>query len=163
LRLPGHATRIGKSLSRHRNEQKTQPNNFSDTPRAVVLLAEDNAILRNLYLYILQSLSYAVLVAADGREAMELSHAFHGDIILLMTDMDMPRCGGDELGELLLKDRPGLRILQVSGSTIESFIGRNLTVAFLQKPFAPTVLIEKISEVLAAQPGTLKKLANVEL
>jgi two-component system cell cycle sensor histidine kinase/response regulator CckA len=141
------------------NEQP-QPN---DCPLAVVLLAEDNPILRNLYLYILQSLSYAVLVAADGREAMELSHAFHGDILLLMTDMDMPRCGGDELGELLLKDRPGVRILQVSGSTVESFIGRNLTIGFLQKPFAPGVLASKISEVMAAPPGTLKKLAADEL
>jgi two-component system cell cycle sensor histidine kinase/response regulator CckA len=126
----------------------------------VVLLAEDDVILRNLFLYILQSLSYAVLVAADGHEAMKLSLAFHGEIALLLTNMDMPGMGGDQLSELILNDRSGLRILQISGSTAESFVGRNLTIAFLQKPFLPTVLIDKISEVLAAPPGTIRKLTT---
>jgi two-component system, cell cycle sensor histidine kinase and response regulator CckA len=129
-------------------------------PQRVVLLADDDVILRNLFLYILQSLSYAVLVAADGNEAMVLSRAFHGEIVLLLTDMDMPRMGGDQLSELIMTERPGLRILQISGSTAESFVGRNLTIAFLQKPILSTVLIDKISEVLAAPPGTIRKLTT---
>ncbi|MGI8959233.1 MAG: response regulator [Bryobacteraceae bacterium] len=131
-------------------------------PRSVVLLADDDVILRNLFLYILQSLSYAVLVAADGHEAMELSRAFHGEIVMLLTDMDMPRMGGDQLGELIMKDRPGLRILQISGSTAASFVGRNLTLAFLHKPFGPEVLIDKLREVMTAAPGTIKKLTDTD-
>jgi CheY-like chemotaxis protein len=150
--------------------KRLQPITFSDRPlvdmsletppRHVILLADDDVILRNLFLCILQNLSYAVLVAADGHEAMVLSRAFHGEIRLLLTDMDMPGMGGDQLGELIMKDRPGLRILQISGSTTESFVGRNLTIAFLQKPFGPTVLIDKISEVMAAPPGTIRKLTT---
>ncbi|MGI8961383.1 MAG: response regulator [Bryobacteraceae bacterium] len=132
-------------------------------PRPIVLLADDDVILRNLFLYILQSLSYAVLVAANGEEAMELSRAFHGEIILLLTDMDMPQMGGDQLGELIMKERPGLRILQISGSTAESFVGRNLTLAFLHKPFGPEVLVDKIREVMTAAPGTIKKLTDTNL
>jgi CheY-like chemotaxis protein len=50
-------------------------------------------------------LSPAVLVAADGIEAMELSRAFHGEIVLLLTDMDMPRMGGDQRSELIMNER----------------------------------------------------------
>jgi two-component system, cell cycle sensor histidine kinase and response regulator CckA len=150
--------------------ERRQPIAFSDCPlldtplqmlpQRVVLLADDDVILRNLFLYILQSLSYAVLVAADGIEAMELSRAFHGEVVLLLTDMDMPRMGGDQLSELIMNDRTGLRILQISGNTAESFIGRNLSIAFLQKPFLPKVLTDKINDVLAAPPGTIRKLAT---
>jgi hypothetical protein len=64
------------------------------------------------------------------------------------------RIGGSELTELILRERPGIRVLQMPGELAESFVGRNLTTAFLQKPFTSTVLIEKIREVMAAPAGT---------
>ena len=111
--------------------------------RPVILLAEDDVVIRNLLLLVLHQASYAVLVAADGQEAMALSRAFDAEIALLITDMEMPRMGGVELGELIMRERPGIRVLQLSGRFAESFLGRNLSLAFLQKPFAPSVLMEK--------------------
>jgi two-component system, cell cycle sensor histidine kinase and response regulator CckA len=126
----------------------------------VILLAEDDVLVRNFLLLVLHHASYAVLVAADGQEAMILSRAFQGKIVLLVTDMEMPRMGGEELGELIMRERLGIRILQVSGRLAESFLGRNLSLAFLQKPFRPSVLMEKISEVMDAPAGTRRVLAD---
>jgi CheY-like chemotaxis protein len=120
----------------------------------IILLAEDNAILRSFLLHVLRPTSFAVLVAANGQEAIELSRAFDEEITLLVTDMEMPRMGGDELAELIMRERPGIRILQMSGELMENSVGRNLAMAFLQKPFTPTVLIEKIREVMAAPAGS---------
>lgn len=126
----------------------------------VILLAEDDVVVRNLLLRVLHPISFAVLVAANGQEAIELSRAFAGEITLLVTDMRMPRMGGDELGELIMRERPGIRILQMSGQLVESFVGRNLAVAFLQKPFTSTVLMEKIGEVIADPAGTKRLISS---
>jgi CheY-like chemotaxis protein len=123
----------------------------------VLLLAEDDIILRNLLLVVLEGQGYAVLVAVDGKDAIELSRIFGGEIKMLLTDMEMPRMGGDELGEVIMRERPGIRILQMSGRIAESFIDRNLSLPFFQKPFIASVLIEKLSEVLAAPAGTIRK------
>jgi CheY-like chemotaxis protein len=120
----------------------------------IILLAEDNVQLRNLFLNMLYASSFAVLVAADGQEAIELSRNFENEIALLLTDMEMPCMDGIELTELILRERPGIRILQMSGQLEESFAGRNLTTAFLNKPFGQKVLIEKILKVMDAPPGT---------
>jgi DNA-binding response OmpR family regulator len=127
----------------------------------VVLLAEDEPILRNFLLLLLQRHAYGVLVAVDGQEAIELSRAFLGEIDLLVTNMDMPRLGGDQLAELLMAERPGIRILQISGKLAENIVGRNLNLAFLQKPFLPAAFMAKIDEVLSAPPGTKRVLTEI--
>jgi DNA-binding response OmpR family regulator len=75
--------------------------------------------------------------------------------------MQMPRLGGSELGELLMAERQGIRILQISGKIAKDIIGRNLSLAFLHKPFMPAALIAKIDEVLASPPGTCKALTEI--
>jgi two-component system, cell cycle sensor histidine kinase and response regulator CckA len=116
----------------------------------VILLAEDELTVRNLLLVMLRGASYAVLVAANGQEALALSRGFDGEIALLLTDMEMPGMGGDELTELVMRERPGIRILQMSGRPAESFPSRNVSLAFLPKPFERSVLMQKIVEVLDA-------------
>jgi CheY-like chemotaxis protein len=129
----------------------------------VILLAEKNVLVRNLLLRVLHPGALAVLVAADGEEAIEISRNIKGEIAVLVTDMDMPRMGGDELGELIMKERPGIRILQMSAESLEFFAGRNLSLAFLQKPFTSAVLLDKIREVIAAPAGTRRLVSSVEL
>jgi DNA-binding response OmpR family regulator len=128
---------------------------------SVVLLVDDDPVILNLFLHVLQHASYAVLVAADGRDAIELSRVFDGHIDILITDMEMPRLGGDELGEMIMRERPGIRILQISGRVAEHFLGRNLSLAFLHKPFTPSELIEKVHEVMMAPSGTVRALTKV--
>lgn len=136
----------------NQNDQQVFDDRFAQG-NPVILLAEDDVIVRNLLLLALGRTEYAVLVAADGQEAIELSRAFHGKIDLVITDMEMPRMNGNELAEHLLHERPGVRILQISGQFAEHFTTRNLSLAFLHKPFRLPALLSKIQEVMNAPAG----------
>jgi two-component system cell cycle sensor histidine kinase/response regulator CckA len=123
----------------------------------VALLAEDELITRNVVLAILQRHGFAVLVAVDGEEALELARAYTGSISLLVTDMQMPRMGGAELATLLQGERPELRVIQMSGKISQEIAERNRSIPFIQKPFLPKSLTLKIDEVLRGAPGTISE------
>ncbi|MCF8144676.1 MAG: PAS domain S-box protein [Deltaproteobacteria bacterium] len=117
----------------------------------VVLVAEDNAPLRELAVKALEKAGYRVLTAGDGEEALRVSEAFKGEIHLLITDVVMPRMGGQELAGSIRTQRPGIKVLYMSG-----FPDRDLSHAgaldsdatFLQKPFTPESLCLKVRETL---------------
>ena len=72
----------------------------------------------------------------------------------LLTDVVMPGMSGTQLAELLVRDRPELRVLLVSGYTDETFTHCETQAAdftFLQKPFSPVRLTRKVREVLDAE------------
>jgi CheY-like chemotaxis protein len=81
----------------------------------VILVAEDDVMLRNLVRTILQKNGYTVLVAADGAEALYLSQNHAGGIDLLLTDVQMPRVGGIAAFQQMRGQRPGIKVLLVFG------------------------------------------------
>ena len=105
---------------------------------------------------LLRRLGYTVLAAANGVEALSLSHQPDtGRIDLLFTDVVMPHMSGKELADRVRALSPHTRILFTSGYTENTIVqqgGLNQGVAFLQKPFTPSVLARKVREVLDA-PG----------
>jgi two-component system cell cycle sensor histidine kinase/response regulator CckA len=122
-----------------------------------VLLVEDEDAVRTLAEVVLQSNGYAVLVARQGEEALEMAAAHRGPIHLLVTDLVMPHMGGRELAEQLAGTRPGLRVLFMSGYPDEASMQHGLPGAgagFLQKPFSPIALARKVRDVLDAAGGT---------
>jgi CheY-like chemotaxis protein len=116
-----------------------------------VLLAEDQPEVRRLALRILRSNGYTVLEAGSGPEALERSRDHAGAIDLLVSDVVMPGMTGRELATRLLKTRPHMRVLYVSGYTAD-VIGKEGVldpgVAYLPKPFTPAQLSIKVREVL---------------
>jgi DNA-binding NarL/FixJ family response regulator len=77
-----------------------------------------------------------------------------GPVNLVLTDVVMPVLNGRELGEQLAAQRPGLRVLFMSGYTDDDVIRRGLMrpgSPFIQKPFLPGVLARKVREVLDAR------------
>ena len=117
-----------------------------------ILLVEDNPSVRDLTRRVLEAQGYTVLVAADGQAALDLlAGARIQAIDLLITDMAMPRLGGLALAEHILGQRPGTRVLFMSGNLAEA-VGddRRLPAdtAFLPKPFAPGALTRKVRDVL---------------
>jgi DNA-binding response OmpR family regulator len=114
----------------------------------VILIAEDEVMVRNLVRHILQAEGHETLAAADGYEALELSRKYDGTIDLLITDIKMPRMDGLALIEKLLHERPNMRILLMSGHFSEELRGRQAGYSFLRKPFPPGLFRDKVREVL---------------
>ena len=117
----------------------------------VILVAEDEVLIRNFVCLQLQREGYHVLAASDGQEALDLSRAYTGRIQLLLTDVKMPKMNGLSLAERLLNERPGLRVLVMSGMLSPGQTG-SITLPFLRKPFVARDLREKIHAVLKAPP-----------
>jgi two-component system, cell cycle sensor histidine kinase and response regulator CckA len=115
----------------------------------VVLLAEDEALVRNLVQLMLTREGYAVLSANDGQEALELSEAFKDPIHLLLTDVRMPRMDGITLKELVRAKRPEIKVIVMSGETANIIAIENTPDAFLRKPFIPPTLLKCVQRVLA--------------
>ncbi|MBI5600862.1 MAG: response regulator, partial [Gemmatimonadetes bacterium] len=116
-----------------------------------VLLAEDDAGLRQLAERVLQSAGYRVLVAPDGAGALEESRAHAGPIDLLVADVVMPRLGGLELARQILAERPRTRVLMMSGYAQDSRAAAALAnVPFLAKPFSPAELLAAASAAINA-------------
>ena len=131
---------------------------------ATVLLVEDEDAVRRLATRVLTRSGYHVLAAAGGEQALEVAARFEGTIDLLMTDVVMPGMSGRELAEVLLPARPTMRLLYASGYTEDAIVRHGvsrLETAFLEKPFTPNALLQKVRQVLdAGQPDPTLQLVG---
>jgi PAS domain S-box-containing protein len=121
---------------------------------ATILLAEDEPALLNLTERLLTGMGYSVLAAQHPNEALRMARDFKGDIALLLTDVIMPTMNGAVLCETLLRERPTLRRLFMSGYTADVIAQQGVLPAntpFLQKPFTRDQLSAKVREALGKQ------------
>ena len=114
--------------------------------RTVVLIAEDEVMVMNLARIVLEAEGYVVLTAGDGEQALHLSRQYPGTIHALLSDVKMPRLNGLELRKQLLVERPGMRVLLMSGHLQVP----SENIPFLRKPFGRTVLKERMHDLLAS-------------
>ncbi len=120
-----------------------------------VLLVEDENAVRGFIAEALRRRGYRVIEAADGDQAIDTAHGHAGVIHLLVTDLVMPGMTGRELARFMTHERPGLRVLFISGYSDERTEPRGSgdgPEAFLQKPFTPAVLARQVRQILDA-PG----------
>jgi two-component system cell cycle sensor histidine kinase/response regulator CckA len=116
-----------------------------------ILLAEDEDGVRALTEYVLQACGYTVLAAAQGHEAIQLAKKHQGPIHLLVSDVVMPGMGGRLLAEQVAALKAGIKVLYLSGYTDDAVVRHGVLqaeTAFLQKPFTPSTLAQKVREVL---------------
>jgi len=116
-----------------------------------VLLVEDDEAVRTLTRRVLELQGYAVIPAANGQAALELSRSHPGRIDLLLTDVVMPGISGPRLAELLMAEREDLRCIFMSGYAASKLEGKHLVPsgsAFLQKPFSAAALFRRVRETL---------------
>jgi CheY-like chemotaxis protein len=93
-----------------------------------------------------------VLVAADGRQAVETFRLHAEDIRLVLLDRTMPGASGEEALDAIRRISSRVPVLLVSGYSRESAQGQledDAHCAFLQKPFLPETLLEKVRELIA--------------
>jgi CheY-like chemotaxis protein len=118
--------------------------------RETILLVEDEPAVRGLVHEALRLHGYTVLVARHGIEALLTGAKHMGPIHLLLTDVVMPQMSGPEVAEKLTAVRPDMKVLYMSGYPDHPVFSQGVKreTAFLQKPFTPNVLTQKVREVL---------------
>ena len=117
----------------------------------VILLAEDEHMVRKLAREVLEMCGYKVLEAANGGAALLICERHQESIDLLITDVIMPEMGGRELATRLSQLRPEMKVLYMSGYTDNAIVHQGVLdegANFIQKPFSPQTLASKIREVL---------------
>ena len=122
----------------------------SSTGTETVLVVEDSDALRELTRRLLSTLGYTVLVAANAVQASKVFDE-NPSIDVLLTDVVMPGPSGPDLSEQLVKRRPLLKVIYMSGYTDEAIVQHGVLlpgIAFLHKPFTSGALGRKIREVL---------------
>jgi len=121
----------------------------------LILLAEDEEMVRITTARVLTDFHYRVLTARDGQEALERFIEHAGEIALALLDVIMPKKNGMDVADEIRKVRPGLPVLFISGYPERAGHHRQIlsdTDICLTKPVAPARLLARIREMLD-QPG----------
>jgi CheY-like chemotaxis protein len=151
----GTRVRVYLPISRITDEGEEDDDTPAPLPQArgrgTVLLVEDEETVRRFAERVLSRGGYTVLAAAEGAEAMALSRQHPGIIHVLVTDLVMPRMSGSDLASRLMAERPGIRVLFISGYDRDEARTRGPMEAgtdFIEKPFSPEALLERIHRLL---------------
>jgi CheY-like chemotaxis protein len=116
-----------------------------------ILMVEDDEAVLNLATRIVSNAGYTVFRAKDGEEAVRIFEKHADEIDCVMMDVVMPRMGGKEAMEKILKKRPSMRHLFVSGYSPDAghthFV-KEQGAFLLGKPYEARDLLKKIREVL---------------
>jgi two-component system, cell cycle sensor histidine kinase and response regulator CckA len=132
-------------------EKKIAPSNNNLHGHETILLVEDEEDVRTLVKETLEMMDYKVVEASNGRDALELYNAKDNSIHLVLTDVVMPVMGGRELAENLLQINSNLKIMYMSGYTEDAIVHNGVLepgTQFIQKPFTPVSLMQKVRDVL---------------
>ncbi len=155
---PGQGATFKVYLPVHLEEEEAAP---ATAPARVVprgwetiLVVEDEESLLDLVAEILKDAGYHVITASGPKAALRAVHEHRdGGIHLLLTDVVMPGMSGRVLADQITQERPGTRVLYMSGYTDNAIVHHgvlNPGVVFIQKPVTPDALIRKVREVLDA-------------
>jgi two-component system cell cycle sensor histidine kinase/response regulator CckA len=120
----------------------------------LVLLVEDNSVVRGLVRKALRRHGYRVVEAASGEQALTLAETVRGPIDLILSDVVMPGMQGPELVAQLKVTRPQSKVLFMSGYPADAFSkgreGAGPTGEWLQKPFTTGRLLQRVRDLLDA-------------
>jgi signal transduction histidine kinase/CheY-like chemotaxis protein len=151
---PGKGTtfKIFFPLVTARSEEKALPETRTLAGGTeTILVVDDDDSIRGLVIDTLEPLGYKLLAAACGDEALKISRATDDKIDLLLSDVVMPGMNGRQLINILRKERPGIKAVLMSGYP-DNVVMRNGDiepgVVFVNKPFPPISLTEKIRAML---------------
>jgi two-component system, cell cycle sensor histidine kinase and response regulator CckA len=147
---PGRGTTVRVYLPLARGESPAVSDRRLARRDGIILLVEDEEPVRRFARAALEEQGYRVLEAGHGWEALMRLAEYDGAVGLVIADVLMPEMGGSELARRLAVERPGLPILFLSGYTDDERTLRGLgpPSAFVQKPFTPGALADRVREML---------------
>jgi DNA-binding response OmpR family regulator len=115
-----------------------------DTAHGTILVVDDNVDIRTFAKMFLEHAGYSVATAADGEEGLRYYEKHQSSILLLLTDVMMPKINGLELADRVLGIDSTLPVLFMSGDAWSAFRG----LECVEKPFRSDELVERVSRVL---------------
>lgn len=115
-----------------------------------ILVVEDEDMVRQLLIEALKRYGYQVLGAGNSDEAVSLAKGYQGPIPLLVTDVVLPKMDGRELAERLTFSHPEMKVLYMSGymNDMKNHGTLDEDLHFIQKPFTPDALCQRIRQIL---------------
>jgi PAS domain S-box-containing protein len=141
------------AVSESRNAAESGAAGMKLEGSGTVLVVDDESCVRNLAQTALKKFGYTVLVAEDAVSAMDILRQARQPIAVVLLDLSMPRMNAQQAVQLIQSGWPGTRILLSSGydeeEVLGSFKGTQLA-GFLQKPYTPAQLGEKIRVAMGA-------------
>jgi len=123
-----------------------------DGRSGTVLLVEDSDLVRDVVALMLESDGLTVLQASGGEEALALARRGNVPIDLLLTDIVMPEVSGVELADRLERERPGMRILFMTGYAEEAVMKEGIPGKrreCIVKPFTREQITTRVRELLS--------------
>jgi two-component system cell cycle sensor histidine kinase/response regulator CckA len=130
---------------------RPEPSSLTESGRETLLVVEDDLAVCNVTRRILERAGYRVLVAENGRLALEAVERSPREIALVITDLSMPGMSGQELGVELRHRKPKIKLLYLSGYPPQVLVEGGspaVETEFLGKPFTSAGLLEKVRRVL---------------
>ncbi|HXZ00403.1 MAG TPA: response regulator [Stellaceae bacterium] len=123
------------------------------SPSAVILVVDDDEVMRDLLRRVLERSGYEVVTATDGRDGVERLRRRAVDVTI--TDMRMPVMDGIEFIQTLVAEQPSIRIIAVSGvDDWDNYLktARSLGAkAVLRKPVGSAELVSTVKRVLMGE------------
>jgi CheY-like chemotaxis protein len=115
-----------------------------------ILVVEDAEAIRRLVCTMLAQQGYRCLEAADGVDALRMLDETAAPVHLVLTDVIMPKMTGAELGRHLVRRRPDLPIVFMSGYCDDPAVRdfERMPLIFLPKPFTASALLDKVRQAL---------------
>lgn len=141
------------AISEHGHAEEPDVGPLIRRGSGLILLVDDEPVVRDLCQRILQKGGYQVIAAANGREALERYVTERENIALVLLDLIMPEMGGKQcLAELLRLD-PSVKVVIASGYSADGPTGSMIdegAKGFIAKPYEMREVLQVIGEVLAA-------------
>ena len=155
----GEGTTFKLYLPRHRGtaEEDDQPAQLNEAHHAedgeVVLVVEDETVVRGLIVEELQELGYQAIEASDGPKGLEILQS-RRRIDLLITDIGLPGLNGRQLVDAAREVRPALKVLFMTGYAENAALASGFLehgMEMITKPFAMEALATRIRQMLEAR------------
>ncbi len=117
-----------------------------------ILVIEDEPVVREILKLMLESLGYNLIVASNGKEALNIFKDRYNEIDLIISDIIMPEMDGKILFDEMLKITPDVKILYISGYPDNILTAKGIDIRgdnFIPKPVTLEILAKKIREILS--------------
>jgi DNA-binding NtrC family response regulator len=114
----------------------------------VIMVVDDEESVRLLLSILLERDSYTVLLANDGQHALDVARQHDGEISALVTDYKMPRLDGLQLARTLVAERPGMRVMIMSGRISNPDALQRCGFPMLPKPFTISGFMKSLKQCL---------------